>query len=92
MTVQILLPRIPLIPDITDTENNIRGIAAFLKGLNITEAALLSYNPLWHEKSDKVGVEDPYKNSKVMTSFPDSAIGERCWTIFEKAGITETNN
>jgi pyruvate formate lyase activating enzyme len=88
---KIFLPRIPLIPDITDMEINIRGIASFLKGLNIAEAALLSYNPLWHEKSDKVGVEDPYKKSKVMTSFPDSAIGERCRAIFAKAGITETN-
>ena len=89
---EVLLPRIPLIPDITDTEINIREIASFLKGLNIAEAALLSYNPLWHEKSDKVGVEDPYKKSKVMTSFSDSAIGERCMAIFAKAGITETNS
>jgi len=89
---KIFIPRIPLIPDITDTEINIREIASFLKGLNIVEAALLSYNPLWHEKSDKVGVEDPYKKSKVMTSFPDSAIGERCRAIFAQAGITETNS
>jgi pyruvate formate lyase activating enzyme len=89
---KILLPRIPLIPDITDTEINMREIAAFLKGLNIAEVALLSYNPLWHEKSDKVGVEDPYKKSKVMTSFPNSAVSERCRAIFAKAGITETNS
>ena len=88
---KILLPRIPLIPNITDTEINIRGIGAFLKGLNIAEASLLSYNPLWHEKSDKVGLEDPYKQSKVMTSFPDSTVGKRCRAIFAKAGITETN-
>ena len=89
---KILLPRIPLIPDITDKESNIRGIAEFLKNLNMTKAAVLEYNPLWHEKSDKVGVEDPYKNSKVMTSFSDSAVGEKCRAIFAKAGITEINS
>jgi len=69
---KILLPRVPLIPDITDTEVNIRGIASFLKKLNIEDAALLAYNPLYGtKKSDKVGVDDPYKSSKVMTSFTD---------------------
>ena len=85
---KIFLPRTPLIPDITDTEANIRGIAAFLKSLDIAEAALLAYNPLWHEKSDKVGVEDPYKNSKAMTSFPENTILERCRDIFAEAGIS----
>lgn len=87
---KMFLARTPLIPDMTDTESNIQGIASFLKSLNITEAALLAYNPLWHEKSDKVGVNDPYKHSKVMTSFRDNAVMERCKTIFGNAGITET--
>ena len=85
---KVFLPRIPLIPDITNTEVNIRGIAAFLKSLDIAEAAMLAYNPLWHEKSDKVGVEDPYKNSKAMTSFPKNTILERCRDIFDEAGIS----
>ena len=84
---KVLLPRTPLIPDITDTETNIRQIAAFLKNLNIIEATLLDYNPLWHEKSDKVGVEDPYKSNKGMTSFSDKAVGEKCRAIFADAGI-----
>jgi pyruvate formate lyase activating enzyme len=84
-----LLSRIPLIPDITDTEENIGAIAAFLKNLNITKVALLAYNPLWHEKSDKVGSENPYKRSKTMTSFPDSAVAERSKAVLASYGITE---
>jgi pyruvate formate lyase activating enzyme len=84
---KIFLPRTPLIPDITDTEANIRGIAAFLKNLNIPKVALLAYNPLWHEKSNKVGVEDPYKNSKAMASFLENAVLKRCRDIFAEAGI-----
>jgi len=87
-----ILPRTPLIPDITDTENNIRAIASFLKSLHVTEAALLAYNPLWHEKSDKVGVEDPYKDSKVMTSFSENTVLQRSKEIFADAGITEAKN
>ncbi|MEN6510201.1 MAG: glycyl-radical enzyme activating protein [Smithella sp.] len=86
---KMLLPRLPLIPDITDTEANVRGIASFLKSQNINEASLLAYNPLWHEKSDKIGVEDPYKKSKAMTSFEDKAVLERCKTILMEAGIKE---
>jgi pyruvate formate lyase activating enzyme len=84
---KVLLPRTPLIPDITDMEKNIKDIAEFLKSLNISEAALLAYNPLWHEKSDKVGVNDPYKNNKMMTSFSDNNILERCKAVFAEAGI-----
>jgi pyruvate formate lyase activating enzyme len=89
---KIVLARTPLIPDITDTESNIRGIAAFLNKLNITEAALLAYNPLWHEKSDKVGADDPYKKNKAMTSFRENSVTERCRTIFANAGITEAKS
>jgi pyruvate formate lyase activating enzyme len=85
---KIFLPRTPLIPDITDTEANIRGIAAFLKSLDIAKVALLAYNPLWHEKSDKIGVEDPYKNSKTMASFLANAVFKRCRDIFAEAGIS----
>jgi len=84
----VLLPRTPLVPDITDTDENIKGIAAFLKAHGITEASLLAYNPLWHEKCDKVGTHDPYKKSKAMTSFPDRSILERCRDLFAHEGIT----
>jgi len=89
---KILLPRTPLIPDITDTESNIQQIAAFLNKLNITEASLLAYNPLWHEKCYKVGVEDPFKNNKMMTSFRDNRVIERCRAIFADYGITDGDN
>jgi pyruvate formate lyase activating enzyme len=84
---KIFLPRTPLIPDMTDTEANIRGIAAFLKNLDVPKIALLAYNPLWHEKSDKIGVEDPCKNSKTMISFRENTVLEKCRAIFAEAGI-----
>ncbi|MDI6743036.1 MAG: glycyl-radical enzyme activating protein [Smithella sp.] len=85
---KVLLPRTPLVPDITDTEANMRAIAGFLKNLDVAEASLLEFNPLWHEKIDKVGAIDPYKNDKSMTSFPDKIILERCRAVFAEAGIS----
>ncbi|HON79562.1 MAG TPA: glycyl-radical enzyme activating protein, partial [Spirochaetota bacterium] len=46
-----LLPRVPLVPGITDTPENLRAIAAFLREHSIDEARLLSYNPLWRAKT-----------------------------------------
>ena len=89
---KVLLPRIPLVPDMTDTEANMKAIATFLKSVDVTEASLLAYNPLWHEKSDKIGVDDPYKKSKAMTSFGDKAVLERCKTILMEGGISEINS
>ncbi len=88
---KVLLPRTPLIPGITDTEDNIRALAEFLSALSVTRAALLAYNPLWHEKSDKVGVDDPYKKDKAMTSFSDGGVLERCQSIYQDYGISVVN-
>jgi pyruvate formate lyase activating enzyme len=84
---KVLLPRIPLVPAITDTPANVRGIAAFLKQLRIPAASFLEYNPLWHEKSDKVGADDPYKADKAMTSFPTKDVLQACRKILTDAGI-----
>ncbi len=84
---KVVLPRTPLIPGITDTEKNICDIAALLKGLNVTQAALLAYNPLWHGKSDKIGVQDPHKTSKAMSSFSEKTVLEKSRAIFAQAGI-----
>lgn len=50
-----IIPRVPLIPGITDTEDNIRHIAAFLKHNQVKKYELLAYNPLWHGKAIKLG-------------------------------------
>ena len=36
--------RVPLIPDVTDTEENLRGIFAFMRGAGLPRVALLPYN------------------------------------------------
>ncbi|PKN60115.1 MAG: glycyl-radical enzyme activating protein [Deltaproteobacteria bacterium HGW-Deltaproteobacteria-11] len=82
-----VLPRTPLVPGITDTDGNMEGIAAFLAGLGVRKAALLSYNPLWHVKADKIGVDDPLRQEKSLTTWTDPARLKRCRDAFINAGI-----
>ncbi|MGQ9721081.1 MAG: glycyl-radical enzyme activating protein [Candidatus Jordarchaeum sp.] len=58
-----VLPRIPLIPNITTTEENLTGLAHYLKSFNIKKIGLLTYNPLWLSKPEKIGVESEYHRS-----------------------------
>ncbi len=87
---KLLLPRTPLVPGITDGEANLRAVAAFLSGLGVNQAALLAYNPLWHEKSRKLGIDDPLKGDPAMSAFGDGARLERGRAIYREMGIDPT--
>ncbi len=66
---KVILPRIPLIPGITDTEANICSIALYLKGLGIHRADILSYNPLWFEKCSKIGLDTPFQTDNAKKTW-----------------------
>jgi pyruvate formate lyase activating enzyme len=52
-----VLIRIPLIPEVTDTDQNLNGIARFLKALpGITRVNLLPYNKLGEDKARRFGL------------------------------------
>jgi pyruvate formate lyase activating enzyme len=63
-----VLPRIPLIPTITDTDKNLIELAEYLSSLNIRKIALLPYNPLWLSKPEKIGITPLYTHSKWITN------------------------
>jgi len=54
-----LMPRMPMIPGITDTDANLRAIVGFLKDCGADKAELLEYHPLWREKNCKLGIPEP---------------------------------
>lgn len=64
-----LLARTPLIPDITATKQNLTAIADFLKSLRVRSSRLLAYNPLWLEKSNKIGSENTLESAPEMTTW-----------------------
>ncbi len=66
-----LLPRTPLITNITDTEENISSIASFYKSLSITRTTLLPNNPLWLQKLGCLGISgDHIMNDEVGLIYP----------------------
>jgi len=83
-----LLPRVPLIPDITDHESNLGGIAAFLSSLEVKEVKLLPYNPLWHEKTAKIGTVNPLLDKASMKRWQDRLKIEECADLFTQMNIT----
>lgn len=52
-----LLPRTPLIPGITDTDENMNGLARFYAAHGVQQTALLSNNPIWFDKCRNLGVD-----------------------------------
>jgi len=62
-----IVPRIPLIPEITATKENLTGIARFLKKHKISSCSLMPYNPLWKDKLKRLGLTAHYNRSAFMT-------------------------
>jgi len=63
-----ILPRIPLIPNITDTDENLNSLANYLKSLNAKKIGLLPYNPLWLDKPEKIGIMPSYDYSEWLNN------------------------
>ncbi len=82
-----LLPRTPLVPGITDTDSNLAGIADFLARLGVKKAALMQYNPLWHDKAVKIGAPDRFADDPAMSAWMDRENLRRCREIFAVRGI-----
>lgn len=83
-----VLPRTPLIPGITDTKDNIEGIAYFLASLGVTHARLLPCHPLWLEKNNKIGVSTNPQLDETMAQWMDQQKIDQCRSIFEASGIS----
>ena len=73
--------RIPLIPTVTDTDENLEAIAAFMSSLGVTYAEVLPYNQLAGSKYP--GLLREYKPGFVVDR--PSHTGEE---IFARYGIT----
>jgi pyruvate formate lyase activating enzyme len=78
-----LLPRVPLVPGITDGEESLAAIAGLLLELRLPRVALLPYNPLWLPKRRALGLDLPYSHDGWMTTEQV----ERCRDVFRRAGL-----
>ena len=83
-TIEIL-PRVPLVPGITDTAHNLSAIADFLHSCGVNRVRLLSYNPLWPDKLEKFGGHVPVPDK--MKRFMKPQHLRACEEIFTKRSI-----
>ena len=60
-----LLPRVPLIPGITATEQNLTLLASLLREIGASRLALLPYNPLWTSKHSALGRAGPLEDERL---------------------------
>ncbi len=80
------LPRTPLIPDITDTDENLAAIAQLYKETGVIKTELLPYNPTWYGKTEKLGISVPQELDGV-THWQSNEKLEHCKEIFRREGI-----
>jgi len=73
-----LLPRVPLVPGVTATRANLEAIADFLRSCGASRVALLEYNPLWMEKSARLGRPSPRAGELAMNSWMPRSEIEAC--------------
>lgn len=78
-----VLPRVPLVPGITDTSENLESIASTIADLGLERVALLSYNPLWLTKRKALGLTVDYSHDQWM---PSEEV-DRCRQIFLDSGL-----
>ncbi|HQR80826.1 MAG TPA: glycyl-radical enzyme activating protein [Actinomycetota bacterium] len=64
-----LQPRIPLIPGITATEENVTAIGRFLLDLGVRQVRLLDYNPTWVDKCAQLGITSEFVDSDAMRTW-----------------------
>lgn len=82
-----LLPRTPLIPGITDTEENLAAIVDLLQQAGQTRIQLMEYNPLGREKQGKIGRFLSEPGGGLPTDWMPREHLLRCQALFRRAGI-----
>lgn len=78
----VVLPRVPLVPGITDTDSNLDALAALLVAQGAPRVQLMAYNPLWHGKAEKLGGTPGYTGRWIT---PEELA--RCASRFERRGV-----
>jgi len=67
-----VIPRIPLIPGITDTEHNLSNLARFLREQGVEDCTLMPYNPTWRDKLQRLGKTPTYNHDSFLSPEEES--------------------
>jgi len=71
-----VLPRVPLVPGITATTENLLAIRDFFKECGVTTIGLLPYNPLWLSKLTTLGASTEFEHSQWTSRTEKEAVKE----------------
>lgn len=82
-----ILARTPLVPGMTSDPGNLAAIAGFLKEQQVTRAQLMSYNPLWQEKRERLGYPCNSGDGNSLQSWMSKQDRERCEAIYAANGL-----
>ena len=82
-----LLPRVPLVPGVTDTNSNLQGIAQLMQQHKVSKMQILPYNPIWLDKLPRIGGTQRLDIGAQTAKFMPEQEIERCSAIFESKGI-----
>ena len=82
-----ILPRTPLVPNITDTPENLFAIASLYKELQVTTTQLLAYHPMWKNKNLKIGIQTPSGHDSSLDKWMPNKRVKECEKIFTDMGI-----
>ena len=82
-----VLPRVPLIPEITDTNENLEGIADLMKAHGVSKMQILPYNPIWLDKLPRFGGTQRLDIGEQTAKFMTDEELDRCTDVFESRGI-----
>jgi len=72
-----VIPRIPLVPEITATRENLAGLAGLLRKHQMDTCFLMPYNPLWLDKITRLGIHSSYGRSTFMSAAEQAACVEQ---------------
>jgi pyruvate formate lyase activating enzyme len=78
-----MIPRIPLIPGFTASEENLEGLSSFLKDNGIRRCSLLPYNPLGLSKWKNLGKNTP----ALPENWMEKSQQETCHRIYDWAEV-----
>lgn len=82
-----ILPRTPLVPNITDTPENLFAIASLYKEQCVTTTQLLAYHPMWQNKNIKIGIQTLSDQNSSLHKWMSNERVKECEKIFTDMGI-----
>jgi pyruvate formate lyase activating enzyme len=81
-----IMARVPLIPGVTDTEENLTAVAEFLDQTDIRQVSLLPYNKLGEDKGERFG----FRGHSLQMNVQDHQELVRKAGLFEARGFAVT--